>query len=228
MFPSCRTIFSKCATRRERVSGFSLVELLVVIAILSILVTLTTPAIQSILGAKGIGRGLNDVASILELARTEAMARRTYVYVGFENTTDASGNAELRIAAAESPDGSGATTTGLLPVSKMVRLENLRLTNYSGLPQAVRDAATNASNNASYVSGMTVAGITFTNGQQVFDGNMLVISPEGEILPSADSPVFRERAHVGLVGMKGATPMTNDGGLVTFDGGAGAITITRP
>jgi len=209
-----------------------MIELLMVIAILAILAAFTAPSLPSLLGAKGVTRGLNDVASMLELARAEAMARRTYVYVGFENTTNAAGNAELRVAAAASPDGSSATTIGLLPITKVVRLENIRHTNYSGLPQVVQTAAraasTNAANDADYVAGMTSGGISFTSGKQLFSSKMVIVSPEGELLPSAGSKVFLDRANVGIIGMKGNTPATSDGGVVMLDGGSGTITIARP
>jgi len=225
-FPPCSTA-STASLRIRSLSAFSLIELLVVVAILGILAAVTVPAISSMLGAKGVGRGLSDVASVLEFARAEAMARRTYVYVGFENATNANGNAELRVAAAASPDGSAATTAGVLPISRVVRLENVRQTNYSGLPPVVQAAAAGASDNADYVTGMT-AGVEFTNGQQVFSGSMVVVSPEGELLPGAASRVFLERAYVGLVGMRGDVPANNDGGVVAYDGGSGAITIMRP
>lgn len=212
--------------RLQSGEGFSLIELLVVIAIFAILAVFTAPALGSLLGTKGVSRGLSDVASVLELARTEAMARRAYVYVGFENTTNAVGNTELCVAAAVSPDGSSAAATGLLPLSRVVRLENVRQTNYEGLPQVVRNAATNATNGADYATAMT--GVTFTNGRQKFSGSMIVISPEGELLPGAGAAVFLEKVCIGLVGMRGASPMTNDGGVVAFDGGSGAVTILRP
>lgn len=208
--------------------GFTLIELLVVIAIFAILAAATVPSLSSLLGTKGVTRAAVDAASVLELARAEAMARRTYVYVGFENTSNALGNSELCIAAAASPDGSSAATTGLLPLTRVVRLENVRQTNYAGLPQVVRAAATNATNSDDYASGMTSTGISFTNGRQIFSSSMVVISPEGELLAEAGSPVFLERMHLGLIGMRGTAPMTNDGGVVTFDGGSGAISIIRP
>lgn len=208
--------------------GFTLIELLVVIAIFAILATLTVPSLPSLLGTRGVTRAAVDAAAVLELARTEAMARRTYVYVGFENTSNALGNPELCIAAAASPDGSSAATAGLLPLTRVVRLENVRQTNYGGLPQVVRDAATNATNSEDYASGMTTSGITFTNGRQKFSSSMVIISPEGELLAEAGSPVFLEKMHLGLVGMRGTVPMTNDGGVVTFDGGSGTISIIRP
>ena len=211
-----------------RPAGFSLIELLMVIAVMAVLAVLVAPALSSILGAKGVTRAANDVASVLELARTEAMARRSYVYVGFENTTNATGNAELCIAAAASPDGSSATTAGLIPVTKVIRVANVRQTDYSGLPQAVQKAATGATNNTFYVDGMTSSGIHFSIGPQTFNDSMLILSPEGELLPVADAPVFLDRAHVGLVGMKGNSPNPNDGAVLTYEGGSGAITTIRP
>lgn len=220
--------FSPTSAAGFRLAGFSLVELLMVIAVIGVLAVLVAPALSSILGAKGVTRGASDVAAVLELARMEAMARRTYVYVGFENTTNALGNAELCIAAVASPDGSSATTADLIPVTKVVRVANIRQTDYNGLPQIVRDSAIAATNNSFYVSGMTSSGIHFSVGPQTFDDSMLIFSPEGELLPVADTPVFLDRAHVGLVGMKGNSPNPNDGTVLTCEGGSGAITTIRP
>lgn len=206
--------------------AFSMVELLVVVAIFTILAVLTAPALPGLLGAKGVSKAASDVSSLFELARTEAVARSTFVFMGFEETTNSSGIPELRVSAAASPDGS--TTTGLIPVSRMVRLPNIRLVGYSDIPSSLKVAATNATNPSSYVVAIDPPGIVFTNGTQIFNGTMLVVSPEGELLSSPDSRVFMPMAHVGLVQTRGTTLSTTDGAIVSLDGGSGATTITRP
>ncbi len=67
--------------------AFSLVELLVVLAVMAILIYLTFPAIGSILQSRTFAGGLYDVSGLLQLARSEAVSRHTYVWVGFANNT---------------------------------------------------------------------------------------------------------------------------------------------
>lgn len=76
--------------------GFTLVEMLAVIAIIGFSTALAVPSLPSLLGTKGISKAVNDTSGILELARTEAMARKTYVWVSFLNR-DVSGTSELLI-----------------------------------------------------------------------------------------------------------------------------------
>ena len=117
---------------RGRSSAFTLVEMLVVIVIISILLVGVIPAFNSINGSRGVTRAVNDIAGILELARVEAMATRSYAYVGFVNTTNSDGNADLRCAALISIDGSSdSTAANLRPISKLVKLPNVLMTNYT-------------------------------------------------------------------------------------------------
>ncbi len=53
--------------------GFSLIELLIVVAIIGVLTGLMVPAFQSIAGAGKIPSAANQIASILEFARNEAI-----------------------------------------------------------------------------------------------------------------------------------------------------------
>lgn len=209
--------------------AFSLSELLMVTAIIAVLMALVAPSLTSILGTKGVGKALGDVASLLELARTEAMARRTYVYVGLVNTTNSNGSSELTMAAVASLDGSSDTTTNnLTPITRIVRVPNVAQTSYNDLPQPVKNVASDADEDDAYASRMTSSGVSFDVGNQTFDTSMLIISPEGELLPAANEPVFLELAHVGVVQMRGTQPSDSDGGVVTYEGGSGAIKVLRP
>lgn len=65
----------------RRPTAFSLVELLAVMAIIVALSAVSVPAIQSVKGGSTVNKAVADLSSTLELARTHAMANRTYVRV---------------------------------------------------------------------------------------------------------------------------------------------------
>lgn len=67
-------------SRRPK-SAFSLIELLAVMGIIVALSAVSVPALQSVKGGSSVNKALADLSSTLELARTHAMANRTYVRV---------------------------------------------------------------------------------------------------------------------------------------------------
>jgi prepilin-type N-terminal cleavage/methylation domain-containing protein len=72
----------------HRKQAFSLVELLVVMAIASVLLGLAVAAFSNFGRAGNLSKTAGDLSSLLELARTHAMANNTTVEVGLVNTTD--------------------------------------------------------------------------------------------------------------------------------------------
>jgi prepilin-type N-terminal cleavage/methylation domain-containing protein len=67
--------------QHRRNAAFSLIELLAVMAIVVALSAVSVPAIQSVKGGSTVNKAMADLSSTLELARTHAMANRTYVRV---------------------------------------------------------------------------------------------------------------------------------------------------
>ena len=219
--------------RTKRACGFTLVELLVVIAILGIMMAVVAPSLPSMLGAKAIGKAANEVAAVLDRARAEAMARRTYVYVGFLNTTNATGNSEVRVGAAASLDGTSNTSTAnLRALTRVLPIENMQMTDLGGLPQSVKSQALKDITIKDCVIQEDMPRVTFTIGKEGKFTNVpgIIISPQGELLPAAASFSFLPSASIGLVPTRKTTPLTNgkDGAIVTYRGGSGRIEITRP
>lgn len=204
--------------------AFSLIELLVVIAIVGILAVATVPALPSILGSKGVAKAVENTTEILGLARTEAMSRRTYVYVAFLNTTSF-GNSELLIGAVASLDGSTDTSaSNLRPIAKALKVERTMLT--PGIPSQVSGLVSNPA----FGMSNTVDLPAFTVGDVDFQGatDGIIFSPNGEALSAATSKTFLPNVDFGLVATKGTTPQTNDGAAVRYLGGSGNIQVFRP
>ena len=213
--------------------AFTLLELLVVIGIIAILLVAVIPAMTTIFRAKGVASAADDVSGMLELARAKAMATGSYVYVGFVNTTNSDGNAELRCAAVISMDGSSDTSsTNLRPLSKLLKLPSVIMTNYHSLPAVVQAAADDSLKiDTDYV--IAFPATTYLRGKfndAAFDSCPTVgISPQGEILQGASPTVFfRATTAVGLVQTHGVTPVTTNGAIVSYSGGTGQIRLTKP
>lgn len=198
------------------------------IAIIGMLAALTVPAVPSILGARGVAKAVEDTSGILELARTEAIARRTYVYVAFLNTTNVFGNSELCIGAVSSLDGSANTDpSNLRAITKALKIDKTRMAESAGeLPANVSGLATNARFLTNTV------GMAFDVGKEKFPASAIgiIFSPTGEALSAAGSLNFIPQVDIGLVPTRGTAPQTagKDGAVVRYSGGSGNIQIFRP
>ncbi len=204
--------------------GFSLVELLTVITILALLTAATVAALPSILGARGLAKAVEDTTGMLELARSEAMARRTYVYVAFLNT-NSFGNAEIRIAAVASLDGSTDTNAAnLKPLTRAVKIERALMS--ADIPSAVSTLVSNPSFGMSNVTGLP--GFKVDNVDFGGSHTGIIFSPNGEALAYATSMSFLPKVDIGFVATKGMTPQDHDGAVVRYLGGPGNILVFRP
>src|ERR1700756_2997675 len=63
--------------------SFTLLELLVVIGIISILLVAIVPAFTTIKGSEDVGTAAYTISDTLQQSRTYAVAKNTYVWVGF-------------------------------------------------------------------------------------------------------------------------------------------------
>jgi prepilin-type N-terminal cleavage/methylation domain-containing protein len=160
--------------------AFSLIELLTVMAIIGILSVAAIPAFNAIAAAQGVRQGAYDIAGLLELARSEAVARQTYVWVGF-GTTNTSGRDELIAAAVYSRDGTGTNSvaSNLASMVKILRVPNAGLVRWNDLKAATKGYFTNGTPSSLATN---TTGIAFTFGQSQFQSKTLTFTPRGEVL----------------------------------------------
>jgi len=206
--------------------GFSLVELLVVIAIIGLLTAFALPAFSSIGQARGVSEAAYQVSAAIELARSEAIARQTYVWLGFQNQVNF-GNQDLRLGMVYSKNGTTTTAaTNLEPLGRATLIQRAGIVNHNGL-----DVGTNLGSLPS-VSG-NGAGATFSIAQTGFTNTTITLTPAGEVLLDSLStntvPTngFVPRIAIGLQQFRGTTAATNNDVVVVIDGSVGIPTIYR-
>ena len=209
-------------SRIPSAEGFSLIELLVVVAIIAILAAFAVPAFSSIGQARGVSEAAYQLASTVELARSEAVSRHTFVWMGMQPQTN-SGTLDLRIGLVYSKDGTANTNaTNLQPIGRALLIQRVGLTNAAGL-----SVGTNlgAPTELCPYSG----GATFQIGQMNFSsGRTITFTPLGEATTNAtpsSTSGFDSRIAVGLQQVRGTTPMANNDIAVVVDGSVGLPTI---
>ncbi|MCX6960183.1 MAG: prepilin-type N-terminal cleavage/methylation domain-containing protein [Verrucomicrobia bacterium] len=104
----------------KKSAGFSLTELLVVIAILGTLAVLAVPAFNQIGGAGGLASAGNQVANMVNLARSQALARNsmTALVLATDSTLEQAYRAVAVFELAPRQDGQTAQTSDWRQISK--------------------------------------------------------------------------------------------------------------
>jgi len=188
----------------------------VVIAIIAIMIALAVPAIVGMAEGQGMKRAITVISGTLEVARSEAMAKSTWVWVGFADTTT-NNAAQMTILSMASRDGtSSSAPDNLIPLSKVQHIDNVKILTDS----VVTNTQPLGANTAGYSFSSTVAGQPFG-----FTNTVIAFSPQGEALIQTNEsiPAWVE---VGVREMKGATPITNKTASVRVSGVSGQVMVT--
>ena len=227
--------------RKPRLAAFTLIEMLAVIAIMAIIATMLAPAVGAILRGKEIARAANDIAGAIELARSEAMSKNTYVRIAFENAV-VNGNWQLQVGAVRSLDGTLANTgsSNFRPVMKLQKFDHVALVNFSniqkdiqkgnsGVDEMLTSAAANgapaiADDPIFAVKNVIFPGLTINNQYQA-----LLITPQGEAISPAAPGTFLTQVLIGFRRTVGA-PKTTTGVPTTQQGSelSACLLLTDP
>ena len=180
MFPSART----STDHGER--AFTLIELLVVIAIIIVLASVGVTAFNSIGQARGVTEAANQVSSAVELARSEAVSRQTYVWLSLMNQTN-SGSSDLRIGLVYSLDGTTNTnSTNFAPIAKPRLIQSVTLAGLAGSAGGKGGvgfvSALNPGSNFVTTSLIDLSksnGVTYSIGRVAFTAPSVTFTPRG-------------------------------------------------
>jgi prepilin-type N-terminal cleavage/methylation domain-containing protein len=107
--------------------GFTLIELLTVVATIAIITSVSFPAIQSLMTSGNFQSNTTEMSDLLESAYSAAVAKNTYVWIGFMQMPN---NGGVGMAFVYSKSGNPTDISNNLQASlcKPVILKNLSLT----------------------------------------------------------------------------------------------------
>lgn len=214
---------SRCPSKCND-GAFSLIELLVVVAVIGVLGVLAIPAFNSIGAARGTVDAAYKIAEAIELARSEAVARRTYVWLGLQDSTSL-GDHNLRLGVVFSKDGSTNTTgANLQPLFRPLLLERVGL---------VKSADTGA-NTSRYKGASALAtnmlGADISIDSLRFSNKTITFTPTGEAMlvgsPTA-STGFDRQILIALRHFRGNTEVNDNDIAVVIDGSSSIPSIYK-
>jgi Tfp pilus assembly protein FimT len=211
-----------------------------------ILLSASIPAVQNLGASRGIASAASQISSALELAKSTAVSRNTYVWVGLATVANEEGNLETCVGIMMSKDGTSTSTpANLTAVSKLTAIEHVALANASDLPASLQaklpsDVATeNATNKFVLNLNNSLATFDFKKpnmpGGKISFGSgtyndTILISPQGEIISSATSQSFVPQIMIGLTQSRKGTSLKDqakDGAVLVFYGGTGQVRVYR-
>ena len=160
--------------------GFSLIEMICVLAVVSVMASLAMPAITGIVTGDRLSNNAYTLSDVIQQARAAAMARHTYVWVGFSSYTGADGVPTVMVASLTGNSGqaSDLTSNNYVLSEKPAILRNVAITgaaNYATLPGYDSSVTTTDVASQGYSFLATVAGRTNASFSDV-----IAFNPNGE------------------------------------------------
>jgi prepilin-type N-terminal cleavage/methylation domain-containing protein len=227
-------------------SAFSLVELLVVVALIGLLSILVAPAFVGQSDARSLSRATYDINGALELARTTAIAKNTYVWVGFFEEDATSGNRQagvgrVLVSIVMSKDGTRTyannntnpppfTGTRLSQIQKLIKVDRVHLDildaddvpGRDSIPADKYQVASPAFNSAATFN------YPITGASQYTFAKVIQFNPLGDATRVAD--LTTRLIEIGLRPARGNTALSQITNLATIQlqGIGGQSTIHRP
>ncbi len=162
-------------------SGFSLVEMMCVLAIISIMASFAWPAIVGIVSGDRLSNNTYQLSDLIQQARSEAVARHTYVWVGFQSSKDANGVPTIMVASVAGNSGmtSDLQSGNITLEAKPTTLRNVAITgatSYTTLPGFDSSVTTTDVASQGYSFTTSVAG----NANAKFS-NVIAFGPDGQV-----------------------------------------------
>ncbi len=213
--------------------GFSLVELLVVLAIIAILSGLAILSLPQMKTAANITKAGYDVTGVLEQARTLAMARNTYTWVGFfeenPNSPGTAGTGQVVISVVSSADGSQLPGASLIQANKLMKVPNshLDVLSATAVTRPTVPANTYQVGSSSFANGTTFT-YPLTGTPQYTFSNIIQFNPQGDATRINDTPT--QWMEIGLRPSHGnvADNASKNVAAIDIEGIGGKVTLYRP
>lgn len=202
---SCRTFSPSRRTHSGRTSAFTLVELLCVLACIGALSALLGPTLSS-LGGSQLTRDAVSISGQFDQARTYAMSRSTYVWVGIvDGDGSTSDRRELLVFTVSSRDGTDVLSeANLIPLGRVATYKSSSLADISQLDFASRKRDDSVTQVATLAASQPVVKFPapyakYSPGQA--NTRVIQISPSGEFQirhSQSDEWLPARRLEVGL------------------------------